>query len=492
MKSPKVIALVLFFTLFFFSIGTVLADSYASFYWLKDGKAYYLNGWLFKDDEPELATIANYEIKEADIATFKIINFNYAKDKNHVYLYGKILTNRDSQTFQLVTEKAYQYTKDKNHVYYNDEIIDNANPASFVLLDYSTGYSKDDKYVFYERTMLPGADPATIQVLDKQSSSYIVGADYYIKDAKQVYYKGEVIEGADAATFAFILDPRTATTYAKDKKHVFYENQIVIEADPQTFEPIFLQGDGGIAHAEGWFYDAKSIFWQGKKITEIDRKTFRFLENNSFEPGVFLDKDKVFFLTNKIRGADPTTFVLIGKGYTKDAYNVYYEENILPDALPASFKIVGGSHYLWYGKDQQSVFMNEMKIEGADPKTFRLIDNHSYSRDRKHIFYVGKVIAGADPDTFRKSDFQHDGWASGKIYHQDKKHVFFDFTIIPESDVATFEILQPFFAKDKKHVYYEGKVIPLLNPASFRIIDAHYGNFEDDNYKYRGWKLVQE
>lgn len=492
MKRQKIIIGFLLCALLFFSLSIAKAKSYSSFYLIKDNKVYYVNGGLFENDEPDASTLARFEVNEADLATFEILNNTYGKDKNNVYRYGKILPSRDARTFKLVEKESYQYSKDKNHVYYKDEIIPIADPNYFVILDYWTGYTKDDKHVFHEYTIIKGADPATVKVPEGQSSSYITGMNYYLQDAYHVYYKGEKIEGADPHTFEFILDPRTATTYAKDKFHVFYEKNLLEGADPATFAPVFQKGDGGIAHAEGWFVDKNSIFWAGKKVASIDKATFRFLETDPFESAVFLDKDQVFFHITKIEGADPTTFVLLGKGYAKDADNVYYEENILPEALPASFQIVGGSHYLWYGKDKKSVFMNEKKILGAEPKSFRLIDKHSYSRDRKHIFYVGELIAGADPDTFKKAAFQYDGWASEKVYHQDKNHVFFDFKIIPESDVQTFEILQPFFAKDKKHVYYKGKVLPLLDPKSFRIIDAYYGIFEDDRYKYYRWELVKE
>lgn len=67
--------------------------------------------------------------------------------------------------------------------------------------------------------------------------------------------------------------------------------------------------------------------------------------------------------------------------------------------------------------------------------------------------------------------------------------------VLPNRDVQTFQLVKETtyqYTKDKNHVYYKGQVIPLLQPASFRIIDSCYGDFEDDNYKYKAWNLVEK
>lgn len=49
----------------------------------------------------------------------------YSKDKNHVFVYGKLLKDADVATFEPVNKKHSLLYKDKNHTYRGDEIIKN-------------------------------------------------------------------------------------------------------------------------------------------------------------------------------------------------------------------------------------------------------------------------------------------------------------------------------------------------------------------------------
>lgn len=65
---------------------------------------------------------------DIDAATFNYIEYNYAKDKNNVYLNCKTIPNAAVNSFKPITD---EYAKDKTHVYYNLVIVEGANPASF-------------------------------------------------------------------------------------------------------------------------------------------------------------------------------------------------------------------------------------------------------------------------------------------------------------------------------------------------------------------------
>lgn len=67
-------------------------------------------------------------IENADISSFEIINFNWAKDKNTVYYNGRPVSNIDSKTFRYLD---YHYAVDKSYVYYDDQIIEGADAATF-------------------------------------------------------------------------------------------------------------------------------------------------------------------------------------------------------------------------------------------------------------------------------------------------------------------------------------------------------------------------
>jgi DKNYY family len=81
----------------------------------------------------------------ADDATFKVLNNGeYAKDKSNVYYQGRPIVGTDADTFVLL--KGGPYAKDKNHVYLLDTIVVNADPASFKQLEYP--YARDKKGIY--------------------------------------------------------------------------------------------------------------------------------------------------------------------------------------------------------------------------------------------------------------------------------------------------------------------------------------------------------
>ncbi|MBU1246391.1 DKNYY domain-containing protein [Patescibacteria group bacterium] len=66
------------------------------------------------------------ELLGIDSATFQVLNYFYAKDKNHVWCGSKTLTEADLATFQSLGD---EYAKDKNNVYNNGNIIEGVDPA---------------------------------------------------------------------------------------------------------------------------------------------------------------------------------------------------------------------------------------------------------------------------------------------------------------------------------------------------------------------------
>lgn len=83
-------------------------------------------------------------ISEADSATFEVIDSSrYAKDKNHVYFSGKVLTN-DPSTFETVG--IYGYAKDTGHVWYFGMLVPGADPATFIVTDDGRGKDKNHTY----------------------------------------------------------------------------------------------------------------------------------------------------------------------------------------------------------------------------------------------------------------------------------------------------------------------------------------------------------
>ena len=66
----------------------VVGDSLSN-YVIEKNKVYYIDRNILKR-----------EVKEADVSTFEILGYSYAKDSKNVYCYGEIFEGADAKTFR--------------------------------------------------------------------------------------------------------------------------------------------------------------------------------------------------------------------------------------------------------------------------------------------------------------------------------------------------------------------------------------------------------
>lgn len=133
----------------------------------------------------------------ADARTFVDLGYGYAKDRDNVYLDGRILEFVDPATFRLKGRDGSHvrkhrgdhersaahsgYYKTKFNVYYGDKKID-AVPTSFKEI--GGGYAKDAFNVFYEGMKVEGASASTFKYT----------GDGYAEDAFNAFYRGRKLE----------------------------------------------------------------------------------------------------------------------------------------------------------------------------------------------------------------------------------------------------------------------------------------------------------
>ena len=98
------------------------------------------------------------------------------------------------------------------------------------------------------------------------------------------------------------------------------------------------------------------------------------------------------------------SFTCRGIGYPKDPYirqnnTVYYGNMGLPYVNIDSFVTISFSssscEYRDYGKDKNSVYFKNMKIEGADPASFVMLEQ-GYYKDKRYLYFYGKRLEGSD------------------------------------------------------------------------------------------------
>src|SRR5688572_17058880 len=211
-------------------------------YYIRITKVYYYPG--FGLSEP-------FEIEEADISTFEILDDyrGYAKDKNYVYLDGIPIPGADPATFELLEDP---YSRDKSHVYLQDMILSN-DPANFEFLPH--GLMRDSQHVYWSDKIISD-DPSNFVIIDD------LGTTIYWKDSKNIFFDGSPIETANMDTFEIIDD-----TYSHDDIHVFYRTSIISQADMASFQVI----------ESPYTKDDSSVFFMEHILPNADPQTFQIL-----------------------------------------------------------------------------------------------------------------------------------------------------------------------------------------------------------------------
>lgn len=124
------------------------------------------------------------------VVMYLVFNFTYRVENGKVFyqnvnsLTWKIekseMTDAHAPSFKRMMST---YAKDKNRVYLDGRVIRGCDPASFKVLDYTWKFSRDAHYVYYRHTRISD-DPEHFQVLEKGES----------KDSKHRYRYQKIVE----------------------------------------------------------------------------------------------------------------------------------------------------------------------------------------------------------------------------------------------------------------------------------------------------------
>ncbi|MDD2870634.1 MAG: DKNYY domain-containing protein [Candidatus Gracilibacteria bacterium] len=158
----------------------------------------------------------------------------------------------------------------------------------------------------------------------------------------------------------------------------------------------------------------------------------------------------VFHYDTKIEGADSRTFEIIDNTYTKDKNNAYRNGYKIDGIFINSFEIIDSS----YCKDSNYIYYHSKKIFGSDSKSFKLLKN-GYSKDINNVYNDGKIVEGFDAKTFKLLDYGYKKDKNFVYNNYNDKISYFDgnenYNLIPNS---SFKIINKNFAKDKKNLYF--------------------------------------
>lgn len=380
----------------------------------------------------------------------------------------------------MVKEIVHFYTIEKNAVYWAGTLLKEADPETFEVVGHPySSYGKDKAHVYFEGMILAEIDPITFEAL----------TEGYYRDDKHILAHNKILEKVDAATFVIIN-----SIYTKDKNHVYmYGNDQIIEgADPATFQVM-----------NGYYAkDKNSVYWRYTLLADSNPRSFKLIDQ---ELGYAKDKNYVYRNYIKTIVRDPNSFELINRSFSKDKYHVYCgDEHIVEGADPKTFKVINEKE--GYASDKNFIYHGMLRLDSVDLDTFEILTNHLYTKDKGHVYFMDKIIEGADAVSFT-ADILYYGKDKKHIYKRDKPLVGDFFYPLP--DVGTFSSIAEYtgesstrYYKDNKYVYYhvpveirtekhyytESKLKRFKNadPASFTILS--YNLTKDKDYVY--WKDI--
>ena len=187
-----------------------------------------------------------------------------------------------------------------------------------------------------------GYDPSTYKRLNES----------YALDVNHAYYRFncsyKILEGADPSTFKILSDD-----YAADMHHVWFNGNMIEGAEPATF----VAPDGDIsAIADAIAHDAHDYYRGDLPLHVANMGSFRQIDSNWA-----LDSLQVYYLgivdneyNRAVSAGDYRTFRVLNEFYAVDSKCVYYVNNIVEGADPASFAVLKGEDL--YGQDKHHVY----------------------------------------------------------------------------------------------------------------------------------------
>ena len=221
---------------------------------------------------------------------FKILNEDFALDKNRVYYREESLESVDAKSFQIIHKNYFQ---DKNNVYYLDvrNSIEVNQPKAWIIL-----IPVDLKIRLNEilsLVILKGVDRKNIKVLES-----LHGSDY-AHDNSFLYYKGVALEKIKKKP-EFLQG--SLYELLKGSDAVYLNGRPLADSDPDSFV-------AGLHYA----HDKHGCYYLDSEVVHFSCrpelfKVIKFGPKNEAESDYANDDDKLFYKGHVVPGVDAASF----------------------------------------------------------------------------------------------------------------------------------------------------------------------------------------
>ena len=356
---------------------------------VKDKNGLYFLEDIEKENENIEIKTRKINVKGLDLKTFEHIDDYYYKDKNNIYydLDNNLYTikNADLATFEVLNSpysSSIYFAKDKNNVYYQNKKINGIVADGFeqiqsnFIKDKNRLYKIDEDEEKNEIKLIPINEKVNLENFEE------IGGNYY-KDDKNLYYFGEnefkKIEGADPNSFKY--DNENYTFIAKDKNNVYFEGEKVKGIDVKSAE-----GIDGL-----WIKDKNNVFYEGKKLKGISSNNFSCFNGGLSYDKILIDKNGIYkFIETEDNKKTIELTRLNSKG-------------IDLETLERITSPMDSSNYF---KDKNGVYFMDgnkfVKVNGADKDSFRITMTGKYGKDKNNVYFEGKKMEGKNPIDFEE------------------------------------------------------------------------------------------
>ena len=144
-----------------------------------------------------------------------------------------------------------------------------------------------------------------------------------------------------------------------------------------------------------------------------------------------------------------------------------YENGLLKGVAPKDFCCW---HY--WGKSSTACFLGGIRLRGADPASFRVL-NYAYAMDKTSVYTTSGKVPDADLIAFQVLDNGQNDSGAPQGYAKDSRQVYFHngdgkVKIIKDAEVSSFRSLgDTYFGRDDKRIYAYGKQLSKADLTSW-------------------------
>jgi len=361
---------------------------------------YFVNDWeIFFNSE---------KISNVDEKSFKILDSDFAIDKNFAFYKWKKISGSEPFSFEILW---WKYSKDFRKIYFENEKISDFSKNSEVKYLWNF-YLKnlDNIFLLWEKIFWDG-------------ESFEILWDWYTKDKNSVFLYNEKIIWANPQNFQ-ILDFWYSTDWKKfffnweekfkwfsykfSTKNIKFLSEKIFKTEDWVFfewEKISNNGENFFLIDENFSSDWKNIFFEWKKLEKIlgdfSFTDSRLCANDTASSGqddfiknnFYFSNGKYLYFKDKFLSENLKNLEFLKFWYVKTSDWIFFEwEKNSSDVK--NFEILEN----WYSKDSKNIFFKWKKIS-EDLKNFEIIDEF-YARDLKNIFYFWEKIFWEDLEIF--------------------------------------------------------------------------------------------